>query len=167
MFFALDHRLEALCRLLMEETENHCSLGPLYFESLAHALAVNVLTQVCDQARASRNVVAAPPGVWRAVQRLEERFAHPVCLQELAVLAGLSQRHFVRSFQRATGRTPHQYLLRVRLSHARQLMAQQTEVMPLAEIAVTCGFFDQAHLGWHFRRAFGTTPAAFRQTQAL
>jgi AraC family transcriptional regulator len=106
-----------------------------------------------------------PPGVLRAVDWMEERFAQSVCLQELAAVAGLSQSHFARSFQRAIGCTPYQYLLRVRLSRARQLMVQQNSVMTLAEIAFVCGFFDQAHLGRHFQQAFGMTPTAFRRSR--
>ena len=42
-FFAIDQRTEALCRLFMEETEDQCPHGPLYFEPLARALALRVL----------------------------------------------------------------------------------------------------------------------------
>jgi AraC family transcriptional regulator len=116
-------------------------------------------------ARLERRAVAVPPGVWRAARWLEARFAHPVRLEDLAGQAGLSPRQFARCFQQATGCTAHQYLLRVRLNRARELLAQPGETMPLAEIAKACGFFDQAHLGRHFRRAFGTTPAAFQKAQ--
>ncbi|MBV9391293.1 MAG: hypothetical protein JOY96_05295, partial [Verrucomicrobia bacterium] len=44
--FYIDQRLECLCRLLMEETENDCRQGPLYFESLAQAIAASMLIQV-------------------------------------------------------------------------------------------------------------------------
>jgi AraC family transcriptional regulator len=77
----------------------------------------------------------------------------------------LSRYQFTRIFQKVTGYTPHEYLLRVRLSRARALIREKGHAMSLAEIAVTCGFFDQAHLGRHFRRFFGTTPAAFLREQ--
>ena len=48
-FFAIDQQLEALCRLLMEETESRCPHGRLYFELLAQALAVAVLSTVRDE----------------------------------------------------------------------------------------------------------------------
>jgi AraC-like DNA-binding protein len=165
VFFPFAPHLDALCRLLMKETETHCRLGPQYFDGLASALAVALLAARRGPACVERRAVAVPRGVWHALRWLEAHFAHPVRLEDLAAQAGLSPRHFVRCFQQATGCTAHQYLLRVRLNHARQLLAQRGEAMSLAQVAVACGFCDQAHLGRHFRRAFGTTPAAYQNTQ--
>ena len=69
-FFAIDQRTEALCRLLMEETEDQCPHGPLYFEPLARALALRVLGTVKKQQRNR----AVPPGIRRAVDASGERF---------------------------------------------------------------------------------------------
>jgi AraC family transcriptional regulator len=149
----------------MKETETHGRLGPQYFDGLACALAVALLAARHGPACVERRAVAVPPGIWRALRWLEARFAHPVCLEDLAAQAGLSPRHFARCFQQATGCTAHQYLLRVRLNRARQLLAQRGEAMSLAQVAAACGFCDQAHLGRHFRQAFGTTPAAFQKAQ--
>jgi transcriptional regulator GlxA family with amidase domain len=44
-------------------------------------------------------------------------------------------------------------------------MREKGHAMSLAEIAVACGFFDQAHFGRHFRRFFDTTQAAFLREQ--
>jgi AraC family transcriptional regulator len=164
-FFSIDHRLEALCWLLMEEAEGRCPHGPSYFEGLAHALAVSMLSAVRNQPRAGRRPWAVPPGIHRAVQSLETDFARDLSLAELAAQAQLSRSHFVQAFRQRTGHAPHQYLLRVRLSHARKLLAQEDQELSLSEIAAACGFSDQAHLSRHFRRAFGTTPAAFRRRQ--
>jgi AraC family transcriptional regulator len=164
-FFSIDHRLEALCWLLMEEVEGRCPHGPPYFEGLGHALAVGVLSAVRDQTHGGRRVLAVPPGIRRVVQNLETDFARDLSLAELAAQAELSRCHFAQVFRQLTGHAPHQYLLRVRLSHARKLLAQENQDLSLSDIAAACGFSDQAHLGRHFRRAFGTTPAAFRYRQ--
>jgi AraC family transcriptional regulator len=164
-FFSIDHRIEALCWLLMEETESRCPHGPSYFEGLAHALAVGVLSTVRDQPRGGRWPWAVPPGIHRAVQSLETDFARDLSLAELAAQAQLSRSHFAQAFRQLTGHAPHQYLLRVRLSHARRMLAQENQVMSLSEIATVCGCFDQAHLRRQFRRAFATTLTAFRHRQ--
>lgn len=164
-FFSIDQRLEALCRLLMEETESGCPHGRRYFEALADALAVGVLSAVRDQYRNKARAPVVPPGIHRVVQSLETDFARDLSLAELAAQAQLSRSHFKQAFRQLTGYAPHHYLLRVRLSHARKLLAQENEAMPLSEIAAACGFFDQAHLSRHFRRFFGITPGAFRHRQ--
>lgn len=161
-FFAIDQRIEALCRLLMEETEEQCPNGPLYFEPLARALALKVLGTVRDQRGRAWRAASVPPGIRHAVQHLETDFADEVSLGELATMAQMSRSHFALMFREFTGYTPHQYLLLVRLNHARKLIAQGNSALPLAEIAAASGFCDQAHLSRHFRRVFGTTPAAFR-----
>jgi AraC-like DNA-binding protein len=165
VFFSFDQRLEALCRLMMEETQTGCQLGPLYFEALARAVAMGLLNRVHYQACAERNAASVNPNIWRSVQFLEERFAHKICIEELASQVGLSPRHFARSFLQATGCTPHDYLLQLRLSRARELMTRPSQAVCLKQIAESCGFYDQTHFGRHFRRVFGTTPAAFLRAQ--
>jgi AraC family transcriptional regulator len=165
VFFSFDSHLEALCRLLMEETGNDGPRGPLYFEAMANVVAVSLLGRLCDQAAAEPHPAAVPLGIWRAVQWIEENFATKVSIEKLAVQAGLSPRHFARSFLQATGYTPHAYLLRIRLGRALELLKQPGRAKGLKEIAVSCGFFDQTHFGRHFRRMFGTTPAVFARVQ--
>lgn len=161
-FFAIDQRIEALCRLLMEETEEQCPNGPLYFEPLARALALKVLGTVRDQHGRAWRAATVPPGVRHAVQRLESDFVDEISLAELATIAQMSRSHFALMFREYTGYTPHQYLLLVRLNHARKLITQGNSAFSLAEVAAASGFCDQAHLSRHFRRVFGTTPAVFR-----
>jgi AraC-like DNA-binding protein len=164
--FSIDPRLDALCRLLMEETEHHCPKGAIYFEKLARALAVSVLLRVHEpQDPAVARGGEVPTGIRCAIQRLENDFIDHISVTELADHAHLSVGHFVRTFKKVTGSTPHRYLLGVRLSHARKLMTQTAHAISIAEIAVTCGFCDQAHFGRNFRRFFGTTPAAFLHAQ--
>jgi AraC-like DNA-binding protein len=161
-FFPIDRQLDALCRLLMQETEGQCPHGRRYFEALGEALALGVLSAVRDQPSAKRPW-AVPPGIHRVVQSLETDFTRDFSLAELAAQAQLSRGYFAQAFRQLTGDAPHQYLLQVRLSHARQLLAQNNPALSLGEIAASCGFSDQAHLSRHFRRFFGTTPAAFRR----
>ena len=103
------------------------------------------------------------PRLERVRRFFDQRFAERVTLKEAARVAGLSPDHFGEVFRAALGCTPHQYLVRCRLRHARQLIAAEGHRRSLAEIARAAGFFDQAHLTRHFRRAFGTSPGQWRQ----
>jgi AraC family transcriptional regulator len=165
-FFAIDQRIEALCRLLMEDTESQCPNGALYFEPLARALSIRVLDTVRDQRIRKALAGAVPPGIRRAIQYLESDFASNLSLPQLADRAQMSRSHFALTFRQFTGYAPHQYLLLVRLNQARKLLRQGNSGLSLAQIALACGFCDQAHLNQKFRRCFGTTPAAFRFQQA-
>lgn len=164
--FSTDRRFEELCELLVEETEVSCPHGRSYFEALAHALVVSMLVRWHERRPPLKgNVPAVRWGIREAIGRLESDFSERISVSELARTAKLSVDYFGAAFRRATGTTPHQYLLRVRLNRARAMMTQKPRPLPLAEIALACGFADQTHFCRHFRRYLGMTPTEFLQSQ--
>lgn len=64
----------------------------------------------------------------------------------------------LRGFAKATGLTPHAYLVRARIHIARRLIAQG---MPLAEAAFASGFADQSHMTRVFVRKYGLSPRLY------
>jgi AraC-like DNA-binding protein len=102
---------------------------------------------------------AAPGNIRRAKSRIDDDPARPFRLADLAQDAGISQFRFLRSFARATGLTPHSYILQRRLHLARRALAKGA---PPADVAFSAGFSDQSHLNRLFVRQFGMTPAAYR-----
>jgi len=78
----------------------------------------------------------------------------------LARRAGLSERSFYRKFTEATGKSPAQFVERLRLEAARTLMAKD---LPLKAIADRVGLGSSARLGAAFERGFGMTPSLFRE----
>ena len=96
--------------------------------------------------------------VEQARGRIDDAPAETFTLVELADLCGLSRFQFLRSFARATGLTPHAYLVQRRVDLARRLVANGT---PLAEAAAESGFFDQSHMTRHFTRVLGISPGAY------
>ncbi len=77
--------------------------------------------------------------------------------------ACLSVRHFARSFQRSFGTSAHQYLIRLRLEHAKALLLTTTK--SLAEVASSCGFCDQAAFTHAFSKAEQISPGAWRRNR--
>lgn len=126
-------------------------------ELLGHALceAIRRHARPCDRACS-----LAPDGVCRARSFMDEAYAERVTNQALTELAGMSQFHMIRAFRRATGLTPHEYLVNVRVEHARRMLAAGA---PIARTARQTGFFDQSHLTRHFKRITGVTPGQYRQ----
>ena len=104
-------------------------------------------------------VVAAPDTIRRAKSSIDDDPARPFRLADLAREAGMSQFRFLRAFARATGLTPHSYLLQRRVHLARHALAGGTRP---AEAAFIAGFADQSHLNRFFVRQFGVTPAVYR-----
>lgn len=93
-----------------------------------------------------------------AKERLDDDPASPVTLAELARLCGMNRFQLLRSFQHATGITPHAYQIQRRIQLARKLIAAGT---PLAESAAAAGFADQSHMSRQFSRALGVSPGTY------
>lgn len=81
-------------------------------------------------------------------------------VQGLADLLGQSVPHFSRQFRKATGLSPYQYVLRIRLDQARRAVLRTR--LPLLAIAADHGFASEAHLANAFRQHFGYTPGSLR-----
>ena len=92
---------------------------------------------------------------------IEEHIDQQILVSNLSDLVDLSEAHFSRAFRLAHGEPPHAYIVRRRVELAAQLMLASRE--PLTEIALKCGFHDQAHLSKQFRQLTGETPAAWRR----
>jgi AraC-like DNA-binding protein len=122
-------------------------------------LLVVLLRRHAGLTRGARRAPACPPGVRRARELLEADSARNVTLEELARVAGLSPWHLVRAFHRQLGQTPQVYQRALRLRRAQELLAGP---LPMAEVALACGFTDQSHLIKHFGRTLGVTPGAYR-----
>ena len=98
--------------------------------------------------------------ITRVLRQLESDTAAPASLAELARVAGVSRYHFLRTFKRVTGVTPHQWLLRARLADAANRLATSRE--PVTGIALDAGFEDLSHFIHSFRAEFGVSPRHYR-----
>lgn len=96
----------------------------------------------------------------RAKEYIDDDPGRPIRLDELAYLCGLTKFQFLRAFARATGQTPHSYIIQARLQRAKRLI-QAGE--PIVAAALSCGFADQSHFTRHFARSYGFTPGRLRR----
>ena len=85
--------------------------------------------------------------------------------KDLARLVQLSSFHFCRVFRVSFGRSPHAYVTRRRIERAQGLIL--TTGRTLGEIALDCGFADQAHFTKIFRRLCGESPGEWRRTRVI
>lgn len=107
------------------------------------------------------DAVITPRQMGRIRDHVEAHLSAPIAVPDLARIAGLSESWFARSFKRATGLSPHRWLLHQRLARARGLI--EGSQLTLAEVAAEAGFADQAHLTRSFRDLTGQTPGAWRR----
>ena len=117
-----------------------------------------------------RPVPAAWPEARRGLTRhqldevrelMDAQLATPIPLAQLAAAVSLSVSQFSRQFKASTGQTPHHFLMGLRVEQACRLLRATS--MPIAEVAVRCGFSHQEHLTRVLRAQLSTTPATVRR----
>lgn len=111
----------------------------------------------------ARSILLSPADsrrISRVLRHIEINAAEPLDLTALAAVACMSKYHFLRSFRRSTGVTPHQYLLGLRLRRAAQQLCSSTA--PVSSIAFEAGFGDLSTFNAGFRAQFGASPGNFR-----
>jgi AraC-like DNA-binding protein len=97
----------------------------------------------------------------RARDLIDVRYAEPLDIDALARAARVSRWHFVRSFRRAFGETPHQYLLTRRMERAAALL--RTTDHTVARICMEVGLASVGSFTSSFKRVHGCTPTAYRR----
>jgi AraC-like DNA-binding protein len=123
-------------------------------ERIAHPLALGGATPATEQ----------PPHLERVeVARvyIADHLAEPLRVSQLARVVALSPSYLSRLFRAYVGEPPHRFLVRLRLEHAKDLLA--TTSLSVTSIASRVGFRSASHFVTTFRAHFGTTPGAYRR----
>lgn len=101
--------------------------------------------------------------VRKVMEHIDRHITRRVSVADLCALVQCSEAHFSRSFRRTLGHSPHAFVIRRRVELAAQYMLKSET--SLRDIALECGFVDQAHFCRHFRQVTGETPAAWRRAR--
>ncbi|BBH18758.1 AraC family transcriptional regulator [Paenibacillus baekrokdamisoli] len=86
--------------------------------------------------------------------------SEPISVEDMARRSGLSPSRFTVLFKQHFGITPHQYLLKLRLEHAQELLKAGQAIKLVSEY---CGFTDVHHFSKTFKATFGLTPGQYRK----
>ena len=95
------------------------------------------------------------------LQYIYTHYAEKITLEDIAASANVSEREALRTFKKALGKAPFDYLNEYRLDKARELL--ETTDLTITEIAVSTGFSDSAYFGKVFRNYFECTPGGYRK----
>jgi AraC family transcriptional regulator len=133
-------------------------------EDSASAMAIEglVLAILAEIARgeAKPNMVLVPAWLRQATEIVESRFLERLSLSDIASEVGVHYVHLSRQFHKYNRCTIGELIRRRRVQYASHLLAHSQT--PLAEIALICGFSDQSHLSFLFKRYMSMSPSKFR-----
>jgi AraC family transcriptional regulator len=160
-FKIIDPLILQIAHALKSELESGCPSGHLYEESAAAMLAIHMLKINSSVRQLVQEYKGGLPKhkLSQIIEYIDEYLAQNIGLSELAEVVGMSQYHFARLFKQSMGITPYQYLIRQRVERAKQLLLQKK--LNVADVALECGFANQGHLSYHFKRLLNITPKAF------
>lgn len=171
------HPMNAVLRERLQwliQLGNNCSS----FSALkADGMILDILQEFIRQALAAERESEALP-VTRRSTRIElfkrlsmareyilANYSGPVSLDDMAETAMLNSQHFLRMFRECYGITPHQYVMDVRLTAARQLLINTKELV--SAICRQTGFESLSSFSGLFRQRFGAAPSLYRKKYAI
>ncbi|THB80742.1 MAG: helix-turn-helix domain-containing protein [Desulfobacteraceae bacterium] len=125
-------------------------------EGLLAGLAEQVFLKACKTAPR----LDEPPGQIETLKmQLSADLEKDLSIREIARDLNVNPYTLLRRFKRVTGMTPHAYRLNCRIERAKKLLQKG---LPLSQVALVCGFFDQSHFHRHFKAITMVTPKAYQ-----
>ncbi|MEU6724037.1 AraC family transcriptional regulator [Nonomuraea wenchangensis] len=148
--------LDALVRLLrlLDHPRDRAVLAPLVKREILWRLLTG------EQGDAIRRLGLADTSlghVARAVRWIQDHYAEPFRVEELARLAGMSPSAFYRHFQTVTALSPIQFQKRIRLQQARLLLAGRPQ--DITAVAHRVGYDSPSQFSREYRRRYGVPPS--------
>jgi transcriptional regulator GlxA family with amidase domain len=95
-----------------------------------------------------------------AVKHFENNYYKDLNVTTLANMLGISRAHFTTSFTKRIGQTPYNYLLNVRINHAKEYLVNTK--MSVTEVAYSVGFTSLERFSEMFKQVTGLSPLNYR-----
>lgn len=137
---------------------NDLFLQAKILELISVLVKENTLTATTQHEKYSQNIQSA-------CFFMATNFDKHLTLKEIAGRCNLSPSFFHSLFKLVKNITPHEYLLRLRLSMAKNLLRNSSK--SLIEISLMCGFESQSYFSYMFKREVGITPLTYRKNTQL
>jgi len=129
-------------------------VSPDFFPAGFRRMLDSLLLSASEPLRRERDFVG---GMERRILLHPEE---PLDLETFAEALHVSRFHLLREFKRSVGLPPHKFQMQNRIRKARKMMLDTS--LPLTEVALAAGFYDQSHFIRCFRKLAGMTPSEFR-----
>ncbi len=133
----------------------------LYAKGLLYQF-VHELTSQLDAQNAAEKGYAL---VDQAIRYMQENFAKPISVDNLAGRLGCSASYLTRLFKKQAGTTPNDYLIQIRIDYAKRALLETDAT--LQEIAVSIGYSDAYYFSRMFKKQTGAAPSRFRCRQTM
>jgi AraC family transcriptional regulator len=162
--FQIRHpQMEHIGWALKAEVDQGSPSGRLYMESMAIALAIEVLRNRGLRIETShqKNSGFSRRGLKQVLAYIDENLGEDLTIQAIADEMGISGSSLKQIFRNSFGVPLHQYVIRRRVERAADLLSHRK--MGINQVALETGFSSQSHLAMHMRRLLGASPKDLRR----
>lgn len=115
--------------------------------------------------RQSEAVQAQQERLKNLLSYVADHFAYPIGIEDAAAACGLSKSYFSEYFTRTVGMSFSEYLLRLRLKQASQLLINTS--LPIEQLMLKSGFENKSYFHKSFKQIFGCTPLQYRRARSV
>ncbi|MBY0111603.1 MAG: AraC family transcriptional regulator [Phycisphaerales bacterium] len=157
----VDAPVRGLTLALRDEVEAGAPSGTLFADALLHAIIARLLHLASLAPQPRRTSRLSDRDIAAIRDYIHDHLAAPIEIADLSRIVHLSSFHFARCFRASVGVSPHEYLLRERISRAQDLLRGSRGQASVADVARAVGFCNSSHLARHFRRIVGVSPSVW------
>ncbi|MEO0043130.1 MAG: hypothetical protein RL329_2578 [Bacteroidota bacterium] len=147
----LAHVFQQFCLQLQENT-----FQLIHFEQFIHTILLDKNTIFIGMNLINHHL----DFVQEIKQVMTHHLIEKITLDRLSQKFKIDKFNLMRQFKKATGLTPNDYLMALRIEESKQLMYKTDSLM---DIAFTTGFYDQSHFYHCFKKYVGLSPTEYRQ----
>jgi AraC family L-rhamnose operon transcriptional activator RhaR/AraC family L-rhamnose operon regulatory protein RhaS len=152
----------AVCSTIIDSLENELEKQKPGFEFISAALfmeLIGIISRAYAQRSKPHHVTLM--GLSETISFMEQNCSKEIKISDLIRISSLSESKLLREFKKATGHTPIDYLLRLRLRNAAEILRHETD--SVTNVAYRTGFNDSNYFSRQFSRIFGTSPREYRK----
>lgn len=147
------------CKKLIQNIYKVYDENGLLNEAVLSKYLTDILTELLSEPAIESE---ASKKIHESIHFMNEHLHEPLTIAVLAAEAYLSPYYYIRLFKQITGCSPHDYLLNLRITHAKYYL--KTTEKPIKEIAFSCGFSSESSFCNTFRKRIGSSPGQYRGT---
>lgn len=149
---------------LAEEMEAEFRAGKPGYEAAMRAKLVELIVFLSREYMQSNNLQAGDLlRIGNVIGAIEEGYSRQWQLDDFLRIANMSRSNLMRVFRRATGQTPIDYLIRLRIQRSMELLRHSE--LSVTEVAMEVGFSDSNYFARQFRKTQKQSPSAYRKSQ--
>ncbi|AET66127.1 DNA-binding domain-containing protein, AraC-type [Desulfosporosinus orientis DSM 765] len=144
-----------------EELKEFQDSSPLMLQSISVQIAIQLIRESGNQNTTRPKKQLDRNYIERAIEYITDYYNAKITIEDICQEIHLSPYYFMRMFKDATGQSPHEFLLTVRVGKAEEMLKKGISIQEAAKL---CGFVNSAHFSKLFKKVMGIPPSEYKRS---